>query len=223
MSLARGGQNAGHYYSNVTMPQEVDVQFTVTPTNGLGITSLKSNGWVERVFMHTSTTPTAVNGLTNPNPASGIALVQLKQNFNSFLGASYSFQAPVTGGAVTTTVANTTYIISVLGTTTAAQWTAVGLQAGLTAAVGQAFTAIASQAIGGTGSVKAVGNSGVASLEVIGDPNQSIANSSIGTNSGAWVLLQFFDYAGSLVAPTATSVCNLRLLFDRSSVSIDGL
>lgn len=205
------------------MPQEIDVSFVVTVTNGLGVTSVKSNGWVERVFMHTSTTPTATNGVTNPNPASGIVLLQLKQNFNVFLGMSYSFQAPPTGGAVTTTVANTTYIINALGTTTAAQWLAVGLQAGLTAAVGQAFTAIASQAIGGTGSVKAVGNSGVAAAEVIGDPNQSISNSSIEKNAGAWVALQFFDYAGALVAPTATSVCNLRLFFDRSSVTVDGL
>lgn len=223
MSLARGGQNAGHYYSNITTPQEIDVSFVVTPTNGLGITSLKSNGWVERVFMHTSTTPTATNGVTNPNPASGVALIQLKQNFNVFLGMSWSAQAPVTGGAVTTTVATTTYIISVLGTTTAAQWTAVGLPAGFTAAVGQVFTATASQAIGGTGSVKAVGNSAVAAVEIIGNPNSQIANSSIEANSGAYLALQFFDYAGALVAPTATTIMNLRLFFDRSSVTIDGL
>lgn len=205
------------------MPQEVDLTFTVTATNGLGVTSVKSNGWVERVFMHTSTTPTATNGVTNPNPASGIALIQLKQNFNVFLGMSCNFQAPVSGGAVTTTVANTTYIISVLGTTTAAQWLAVGLPAGFTATVGQVFTAIASQAIGGTGSVKAVGNSGVAAVEIIGDPNQMIANSSVAANSGAYLALQFFDYAGALVAPTASSICNLKLVFDRSSVTVDGL
>jgi hypothetical protein len=112
MSVARGGQNGGHYYSNIVMPQEIDVSFAVTATNGLGVTSVKSNGWVERVFMHTSTTPTATLGVTNPNPASGIVLLQLKQNFNVFLGMSYSFQAPQTGSAVTTTVANTTYIIT---------------------------------------------------------------------------------------------------------------
>lgn len=223
MSLARGGQNAGHYYSNIVMPQEVDLSFVVTPTNGLGITSLKSNGWVDRVFMHTSTTPTANNGVTNPNPASGIALIQLKQNFNVFLGMSWNAQAPQTGAAVTTTVSSTTYIISVLGTTTAAQWTAVGLPSGFTAAVGQVFTATASQAIGGTGSVKAVGNSAICQVEVIGDPNTQIASSSIATSTGAYLAVQFFDYAGALVAPTATTVLNLRLFYDRSSVTIDGL
>lgn len=223
MSVARGSQNGGHYYSNIVMPQEIAVSFVVTPTNGLGVTSIKSNGWVERVYMHTSTTPTATNGVTNPNPASGIALLQLKQNFNVYLGMNCSFQAPVTGGAVTSTVTNTTYIISVLGTTTAAQWSAVGLPAGFTAAVGQVFTAIATQAIGGTGSVKAVGSSAVAAVEVIGDPNSMIANGNIAVSNGSYLALQFFDYAGALVAPTATTVVNLRLFFDRSSVTVDGL
>ncbi len=223
MSVARGSQNGGHYYSNIVMPQEVDVQFTVTATNGLGITSLKSNGWVERLFMHTSTTPTATNGVTNPNPASGIVLLQLKQNFNVFLGFSASFQSPQSGGAVTTTVANTTYIVRALGTTTTAQWVAVGLPVGFTPAVGQVFTAIASQAIGGTGSVSAVGTSTVAAVEVIGDPNQMIANTNIASYNGAYLGFQLLDYAGALVAPTASSVCNMRLFFDRSSVSIDGL
>lgn len=223
MSVARGSQNGGHYYSNITIPQEICLSFAVTPTNGLGVTSVKSNGWVERVFMHTSTTPTATNGVTNPNPASGIALIQFKQNFNVFLGLNFVFQAPQTGAAVTTTVINTTYIISVLGTTTAAQWTAVGLPAGFTAAVGQVFTATASQAIGGTGSVKAVGNSAVAAIEVIGNPNAMIQNNSIEVSNGAYTAIQFFDYAGALVAPTATSIINLRFFYDRSSVSIDGL
>jgi len=223
MSVARGGQNAGHYYSNIVMPQEVGVSFNVLATNGLGISSLKSNGWVRNVFMHTSTTPTANDGVTNPNPAAGIIIVQLKQNFNVFLGMNCSFQAPGTSSAVTTTVANTTYVITVLGTTTAAQWTAVGLQPGFTAAVGQVFTATASQAIGGTGSVLAVGTSAVAAVEVMGNPNVQIANSSVAANGGAYIFLQCNDYAGALVAPTSLSVCNLRLFFDRSSVSVDGL
>ncbi len=223
MSVARGGQNAGHYYSNIVMPQEVDLSFTVTATNGLGITSLKSNGWVRNVFMHTSTTPTSNDGVLNPNPAAGVCIIQLKQNFNVFLGMNYSFQAPVTGGAVTTTVANTTYQITTLGTTTAAQWSAVGLQPGFTATVGQVFTAIASQAIGGSGDVHAIGTSGILSAEVCGLPSQQIANSNIASNGGAYVFVNFLDAAGALAAPTAASICNMRLLFDRSSVSVDGL
>ncbi len=199
------------------------MQFSVLATNGLGVSSVKSNGWVNNVFMHTSTTPTANNGVTNPNPAAGVVVIQLKQNFNVFLGASVSFQAPVTGGAVTTTVANTSYVVDVLGTTTTAQWVAVGLPVGFTPAVGQAFVATASQAIGGTGSVKAVGTAGVAGFEVFGVANAELANGSIAANSGAYVYLQLLDFAGALVAPTDASIANVRLYFDRSSVTVDGL
>lgn len=223
MSQARGGQNAGHYYSNITMPQEIDLTFTVDATNGLGVTSAKSNGWVNNVFMHTSTTPSANNGVTNPNPADGIIIVQLKQNMNVCLGAKANFQAPVTGSGLDTVVANTAYVISSLGTTTTAEWQSVGLMPGFSPAVGQAFIASGSVAIPGSGQAKAVGVAGVAQVEIFGDPNQEIANSNIASNAGAYVFLQCLDYSGALVAPTAGSICNLALFFDRSSVSIDGL
>lgn len=202
------------------MPQEIDIQFTVTATNGLGVTSVKSNGWVNNVFMHTSTTPTANNNVTNPNPAAGIAIIQLKQNYNVFLGARCNFQAPITGGSLTSVTTNVAYQIVTVGTTTTAQWVTAGLPVGFTPAVGQAFIAAGTASLGGTGTVKAIGNSGVAAFEAFGSLS---ANSDIGTNSGAYVYLQFLDYAGALVAPTATSIVNLGLFFDRSSVTIDGL
>lgn len=225
MSVARGSQNGGHYYSNIVMPQEIAVSFVVAAADsgGIGITSLKSNGWVERVFMHTSSTPGVVNGVTNPNPASGYVFLQLKQNFNVFLGLNYLFVPPTTGAAVTTTVANTTYVINALGTTTTAQWNAVGLPYGFTPALGQSFTAIASQAIGGTGSVKVQTVSGIMSAEVVGDPNASIANTNIGSYQGAYLMLQLLNTSGVATAPTASTVVNLRLFYDRSSVSVDGL
>lgn len=223
MSVARGGQNAGHYYSNIVMPQEVDVTFTVTVTNGLGVTSVKSNGWVHNVFMHTSTTPTANNGVTNPNPASGIIIVQMKQNFNVFLGSRWNIQAPTTGSTVTALTANTAYVINSVGTTTQAQWNTAGLPPGFTPAVGQAFIAKSTASLSGTGNVKAVAASSVASVELFGDPSTEIANSSIETNSGAYFYFQVLDYAGALVAPTAASVMNMSLYFDRSSVTVDGL
>lgn len=223
MANARGGQNAGHYYSNITMPQEIDVSFTVTATNGLGVTSVKSNGWVQNVFMHTSTTPTANNGVTNPNPANGIIIVQLKQNYNVFLGMKWDIQVPTTGGTVTSLTANTAYVINSVGTTTQAQWVTAGLPVGFTPAVGQPFIAAATASLSGSGNVKAVSNSSVASIEVFGDPNTLIANQSIEANAGAYLFLRCLDYAGSLVAPTASSLINLALLYDRSSVTIDGL
>lgn len=225
MSLARGSQNAGHYYSNIVMPQEIAVSFVVNPADsgGVGITSLKSNGWAERVFMHTSATPGVVGGVTNPNPASGYAFIQLKQNFNVFLGMDYVILSPTTGAALTSVVTNTTYVINALGTTTTAQWNAVGLPKGFTPAVGQSFVATATQAIGGTGSVKVQTVSGIMSIELIGDPNASISNTNIATFQGAYLMAQFLNTSGVATAPTASTVIDLRLYFDRSSVTIDGL
>lgn len=213
MSVVRGfGLNGKSIYSNVAKPTEVNLEFTVTATNGLGITSLKSNGYVNNVFMHTSTTPTANNGQTNPNPAAGYAIIQLKSNFNAFLNMQTSFQSPNTGSSTTTT-ANSVYIIRSLGTATTAQWQAKGLPQGLTPAVGQSFVATASGTIGGSATVYTPSLSGAMSAEIVGNPNTEIANSSVAANAGAYVLVQFlgstitmnsYTPAGTNSAPALT-------------------
>lgn len=231
MSQARGGQNAGHYYSNITKPYLLNLNFAVDSTNGngLGIRSLKSNGWCRNVFMHTSATPGMGDGFTNPNPAVGYALIQFKQNFNYYLGGFTGFVSPSTGSTLTSTTQHNAYVIASLGTTTLAQWVAAGLPPGITPNVGASFIAIATGSIGGTGTVIAAGVSGITSVEVVGDPNQSIANSNIASNGGAWVLVQFLGATSSSVttlvaaAPANNSVVGMSFLFDGSSVSIDGL
>lgn len=202
MSIPRYGLNGGHYYSNISNPVKVDMQFAVTPTNGLGVTSLKSNGWVRNVFMHTSTTPASNNGALNPNPANGYALIQFNNNFNKYLGGFQFASAPVIGSNLTSTTTGLAYIITAVGTTTAAQWAAAGLPIGVSAAVGVSFIAIATGALGGNGTVKVPGQSGISSAEVVGDPNLSIANSNISANGGAYVLVQFLgaSFAGSALA-----------------------
>lgn len=239
MSQARGnGQNGGNFYSNITQPVKIDLQFTVAAADagGLGVKSIKSNGYIERVFMHTSQTPGVVSGVTNPNPASGFAWIQLKSNYNVFLGELSSIQSPNTGSikidnGATLTLGNV-YIISTLGNATAAQWTTVGVPAGVTPAVGVSFVAIATGAGSGNTSTSRVSSpslSGVQCIEVVGNPNVSIANSNIAANAGAWVLVQFLGATNSStttlipVAPADNSVVSLSLYFDRSSVSIDGL
>lgn len=226
MSVARGGQNGGHYYSNIVMPQEIDVSFTVAlaDSGGLGVTGLKSNGWVRNVFMKTSATPGVGNAsVTNPNPATGFVYIQLRQNFNVFLGMNYLLNPPTTGAALTSTTAGTVYVINALGTTTAAQWITSGLPRGQTAAVGQAYVALVTASIGGTGSVKVPTTSGVFAAEVVGLPNTMINNSIIETNGGGFLILQLLNASGTPVQPTASSVVNLNLFFDRSSVTVDGL
>lgn len=220
MSVARGnGQNGGHFYSNITQPVMVNCQFIVDSTNASGIRSLKSNGYVTNVFMHTSATPAT----GNPNPASGDILVQLNNNYNHFIILNHSFIVPLSGSNVTSTTAGLSYVITVLGTTTLAQWQAAGVPAGVVPAVGVSFVAIATSAIGGTGAVQvpATAGSGITGLEVIGTPELS-DTSSIAQYGGMYVLLRAFA-SGTKTAPAnSTTVC-LGLLLDASSVTIDGL
>jgi hypothetical protein len=77
------GLNGRALYSNVVKPIEVNVQFTVAPTNGAGVSSVKSNGYVQSVYMHSSS-PSAAN----PNPANGFAMIQLKAKFQCILECS---------------------------------------------------------------------------------------------------------------------------------------
>ncbi len=223
-NVARGfGLNGKSFYTNISKPQSVWLTYTVTPTNGVGVTSVKSNGYVNYVFMNTSTTPAATNGFTNPDPGNGYASISFFNNFNAFLGMRWSVVAPPTSTGTTSTTAQSPFVITALGTTTLAQWQAVGLPKGLTPTVGQAFIATATQAIGGTGTVGVPGVTNVGGVSIIGDPGVQLSTANIATNCGAQILLLFQDFAGSAVAPTAGSVVRLEFCYDGSDVTIDGL
>ncbi len=225
MSYSRGyGLNGKSIYANVAKPMITYLQFTVNAadTGGLGITSLKSNGFVESVFMHTSQTPGEVNGVTNPNPPAGYALVRFKNNFNYWLAGYEVASAPTTSNSTTSTTANDVFVITSLGTTTTAQWQAVGVPQGITPAVGLAFVATATQAIGGTGTVGVPAVPATSLLAVVGNPNSSIASSNISQFAGAQLMLQF-SAAGSVTAPADGSVVYMQLAYDGSTVTIDGI
>lgn len=207
MSQARGGQNAGHYYSNITKPYCLNLSWVVAATNGLGITSLKSNGWVNNVFMHTSTTPAANNGMTNPNPANGFALIQLMQNFNYYISSLAGFVSPASGSDVkidnSAMTAGQPYIITTLGNATLAKWQAIGVPPGVTPAVGVSFVALTNGGAGNTltSRVQVPSVSGISSIEVVGNPNVS-TNSNIASNAGQFVLLQFLGSTVTMGAYT---------------------
>ena len=236
MSVVRGfGLNGKSIYSNIVKPMEVNLQFTVAAadTGGLGITGLKSNGYVQNVFMHTSQTPGINNGYTNPNPAAGQVMIQLKQNFNVFLKSEYNLIAPagtpvkIDNSAMT---AGVVYTITTLGNATAAKWLAIGVPPGVTPAVGVSFVALSN---GGTGNtltsrVAPSGVSGNVSFEMIGNPNANIT-SNIATNGGQFLFGQFLYPTLSTGAwidpmipanPADGSIVCMKLYFDGSSVSI---
>lgn len=233
MSVARGfGLNGKSIYTNVCKPMEVYCNFIVDSTNGngFGTRSLKSNGYIEAAFMHTSATPGRSNGGNlNPNPAAGYALVIFKNNFNKYLGGFSGQITPLTSTSTTATTAGNAYVITALGTATLAQWQAAGLPQGFTPTVGQAFIAIATGTIGGSAHVGLPGEQVAPIVSVVGDPNTEISNANIATNSGAQVLLQFAGptAAGNTAlvatAPADGTVVGLEFSFDGSSVTIDGL
>lgn len=232
MSVARGfGLNGKSLYTNVTKPQEVWCNFIVDAANGngLGVRSIKSNGYVESVFMHTSSTPGTVFGFTNPNPAPGYALIRFKNNFNYYLGGVNGQITPTTSNTTSSLTAGNVYVITVLGTTTTAQWQTAGLLPGLTPTLGQSFVSKITGSITGTGRVGLPGIPTTQVVTVVGDPNASISNSSIANNAGAQIMLQFAAATNSstttLVAanPADNTVVGLQFCFDGSSVTIDGI
>lgn len=294
MSVARGfGLNGKSIYMNVTNPKLVMCNFTVDSTNGngLGQRSLKSNGYIEHVFMNTSAaftgtshTSTLIDGIASgtsslrvgmpvqgsgitagttiasivssgsitlsaatsssttgsityqgvgsPNPAAGYALIQFKNNFNTYLGGFSGFVSPVSGTPInvtTGTTAGLAYVIVSLGTTSLAQWQKLGVPAGLTPAVGMSFVAPLTTTATGTGVIEVPSVSGIVAVEVVGDPNTSIANANLASNDGAFVLVQLLGATNSSTttlipkAPAAGSVLGMSFWFDGSTVSIDGL
>lgn len=231
MSTPRGyGLNGKSIYMNVTKPEETFLQFSVLSTNGLGVTSVKSNGYVENVFMHTSTTPATGNGgFINPNPPAGYAIVQFKNNFNYFLTASSILQPPAVSTSATSTTANNVYIITGLGTATLAQWQAAGLPAGFTPTVGQAFVAKQTATIGGSATVGSPGVPAAPVVSIVGSPGTMVSSIPVASNAGAQILIQFAAATNSstttLVAtsPADGAIVSMRFSYDASSVTIDGL
>lgn len=222
MSVVRGfGLNGKSLYSNICKPCEVNLNFIVDSSNGngLGIRSLKSNGYVQNVFMHTSA---PLVGSGNPNPIAGYAMLQLNNNFNKYIGGFSGFVSPVTGGSLTAVVTGHAYIIISLGTATLAQWQAVGLPLGLVPSVGMSFIANASATIGGAAAVKVPAVSSIDHVEAVGDANQSLNNSNISVNGGAILIVQFVA-AGAIAAPADGSVVGMQIIMDGSSVTVDGL
>ncbi len=97
-------------------------------------------------------------------------------------------------------------------------WQAVGLPKGVLPNPGASFIATAagqSSHGGSSGTVLAVGISGIDGAEIIGDPNQSIAPIPMGgsANVGSWLLLQF-QLDGVVTAPANNTVISMTLLLE---------
>lgn len=179
---------------------QLRAKFTVARADaaGKGITGLVGLG-ISAVYMHTSQTPDA----GNPNPADGYIQVVFSKGFSKFQGVASSVKVPQSGASLLVAsaglVVGTVYVITILGTTTQAQWEILGVPAGVTAALGVAFVAIATSCTG-TGAVQVPATAGAAilSIQAVGDP----AKGSLATGEGAVALLACYGAGGAVGAHT---------------------
>lgn len=222
---------ANRYYTSEfvrsfhAFPVELDCNFTVAvaDTGGLGLTGLKGGG-IANVYMHTSATPAT----GSPNPASGLIYVSLQDTYFKYYFGGFQMHSPVTGssinisGSTVLTVGNV-YQIVTLGTSTAANWAAVGFPAGDVPQVGMSFIASVTGGGTGTGTVKAVGNSGITAVELVGSPSLSV-----GSLPGPYLVLQCLGATDSSTttlipkAPADGTVIRLWFYLSNSSVLVQG-
>lgn len=224
------------------MPVLLDCNFVVDSTNanGLGIRSLKGP-YIQNVFMHTTQTAGVGNSnpatpgisVTNPNPASGVIVVQFQDNFNRLLTGAFAVVTPV-GSSVSVNGTNLTvgspYVITALGSpaATAADWVTVGLPKGVTPAVGAAFIAAATGS--GTSAAlvapPATHGSQFLQLETIGDSNAAIAPSLTAAQGfGAQMIFRCMSSSANasvMVTPADNSVISMQFLLSNSSVLVQG-
>ncbi len=140
---------------------------------------------------------------------------------------------PLPGGPMDGAIA-TGFTFAVVDYSTNLQdWQGVGLPAGIIPNVGAAFVASAtgySTGGGSTGLAIAPGVSGIADIEVVGDPNQTIYPVPQGgsANVGGYIMVQFLAATSSSVttavatAPSNNSVCGMAFYVEQSSVLIAG-
>lgn len=143
-----------------------------------------------------SATLLKTTGVQAPGAASGTL------TFVSGSGATtaLTYSAAVAGLATGFTFAQT------VSDTNLQDWQTVGVPKGITPAVGVSFVAKATGAGFSTGTVKALGVSGVSAIEVLGDPNMSFSPQPQGgsPNVGGWILVKFLKPSTTAVTSALT-------------------
>jgi hypothetical protein len=219
----------------------LDCNFIVDSTNGngLGIRSLKGAG-IAAVYMQTSATPSALNPMGSAS-APGLIYVQLQDCYRRYLAGFSGFVDALSGTNIavdsTLLTIGQVYVITVLGTTTAADWLALGLPAGVVPAVGLPFIAKATGHGSGSGQVQTSQSSGAYDIELVGDPNLSTAAMAklpqaniqpIGQVVGGYLICRIMGPTSTSnptpipVAPPNNTVIGLSMLLSNSSVQILG-
>lgn len=144
----------------------------------------------------------------------GTYQINFQDPYYRYLGGNSGFVSPVSGTPVTagSFVSGTTYIIVSVGNT---NWQAAGLAVGIIPQVGVAFTA--SAAGSGTGVAETASSSGIMSVEVVGDPNTTINNS-----SNPYMIIQCLNSSGAATNPASGSVIGFQFFLRNSNVKGKG-
>jgi hypothetical protein len=208
-------------------PVLIDCNFIIDSTNGngLGLRSLKGPG-ISQVFGY-STSPISGNNL-----AQGYYQIFFQDNYYRYFGGFSGFVAPVSTSVNISSglSVGTTYVIVSVGTSTAANWQAVGLSPYITPAVGVSFVASSSSAGTGTGVVQTPTATGskITDIEVVGDPNTTLNSNPYG-NGYIIVRTMAPVYSGTgpavnmaVTQPADNSTFGLSFYLSNSSVIIQG-
>jgi len=174
--------------------------------------------------------------------AAGLYQIQLQDSYSGYYMGGAQFISPTTGSALqidsgsAALTAGAAYQITTVGDATAAQWAALGVPAGVTPAVGVSFVALVTgSGASSTARVKAVGDSGIAKIELLSNPNlmldPQVANA---PSPGGIIQIQTLQaqmpsattqgtpvqYAAA--DPASGSILKLFLMLSNSSVLIGG-
>jgi len=147
--------------------------------------------------------------------APGYILVRFSDEYNRYTDGFSGQVSPLSGSSITSgLVVGQPYVIVSVGSSTPAQWQAAGLPSDQVPAVGQTFFAAATSISGG-GAVQGSSVSGIDHIEVVGDPNSTLASTTPG--KGGYMILQCL-FEGVPTAPTDGTVIGLDFQMSNSNL-----
>ena len=184
----------------------IEVKFTVDATYSAGqrgITTIGGADAISQVYLN-STNATLASG--SPNPSPGYIVVQFAKGYSGLLTGIPSFTSPQTSPTVSVTSGLTRgkpYEIYSVGTTTQAQWQALGLPSGVVATPSASFIAISSFGTGtGSATLAGVTGSTIDHCEMVGSTSLDL-NVSAGTGQIILQCLAATSSSTTTFVPTA--------------------
>ena len=213
--------NVGKFYTTHVYPVLIDCNFIIDSTNGngLGVRSLKGQG-VNSVQAYST--------VSAASPDAGYFKVNLSDAYYRYYGGFSGYVSPTSGStAINALVANKTYIIATLGTSTTANWVTAGLPVGVTPAVGVSFQAAGSVASLGTGTCTLPTVSTVGNIEIVGNPNLTLAPVGLGA-ANPYIWMKFIGATSSSVTtpiakqPADGTTVGIAMYLSNSSVEVAG-